>query len=423
LYLLDPQLESKCLFMKPSTKQKKVVNTQAPKRLSFQRNHPFVVPVITLFGLLIISMFSFLMLGGQTVGASDSKTVQLYVDGKTRTIPTRASTVREMLERVEIELAQEDVVEPSLDTPIISEKFSVNIYRARQVTVVDEQGKKTLAKTAETAPDQMARKAGYNLYPEDKVVVETPDQSLRDGVIGAKVVIDRATPIKINLYGTTYDVRTHAKTVADLAKERGIDFTNSSVLPAPETALREHELVFVTDPGKQIISVEEVIPNEVETINDQGLTVGTNEVRAEGSQGRKAVVYEITPDGKRKPLQEIVVATPVKRVIVKGVKSKTPNTSVAGDKASLMAQAGIAASQHSSADFIISRESGWRPAARNARNCIGLGQKCNAASLISQCPNWETDPVCQLRHFNGYAVGRYGSWDKAYTFWTVNHWW
>lgn len=396
---------------------------EAASSFSFRRNHPFVIPAVTLFALLIGSVASFLFLGGETIGASDSKVVQIYVDGKVRSIPTRASTVRQVLERINIEILPDDVVEPSLDSPITSEKFSVNIYRARPVTVIDENGQKTLAKTAETLPEMMARKAGYQIYAEDKITIDTPADSLRDGIIGAKVIIDRAVPVKMNLYGANFEVRTHARTVAELATERGIDFSNSSVLPAPDTPLTPNQLIFVTDPGKQIVAAEEVIPNEEEIINDEGREVGTTQVKSEGAPGRKAVVFEVNPNGTRKILQEIVVANPVKRVVVRGVKSKNPGTSVAADKASLMAQAGIPGGQHSSADFIISRESGWRPAARSSNNCIGLGQRCNASILISACPNWENDPVCQLRHFNQYAVGRYGSWDKAYQFWSVNHWW
>lgn len=391
--------------------------------LPYNRKHPFAVPVVTLISLIFLSLVGLLVYGGQTIGAADSKVVQLHVDGKNQTLPTRASTVRELLQRVQIEISPDDVVEPSLDSPITSQHFSVNVYRAKPVTLVDEKGNKTLTKTAETTPRVIAKKAGYELYPEDKINVVPPDQSLKAGVIGVQVAIDRATPVKINLYGTTYDVRTHAKTVAELAGERGINFNQASVLPAPATELKSGDLVFITDPGKQIASSEEVIPNGEEVINDQGLPAGTTQVRIEGSPGRKAIVYELSPDGKKKILQEIVVAEPVKRVVVKGRKSTAPNTSVAADKAALMARAGISADQQSSADFIISRESGWRPAARSPNNCIGLGQRCNASILISACPNWETDAVCQLGHFNGYAVKRYGSWDKAYQFWSVNHWW
>lgn len=390
---------------------------------SFSNRHPFVVPVITMCSLMVCSMLGFLFFGGQIVKPSDSKVVRLHIDGENQTIPTRAATVREMLNRSNIKVAEADIIEPSLDTPITSEQFSINIYRAKPVTVIDETGQKTIAKTAETAPASMAKKAGYTLYPEDKVEFTEPNVSLRQGVLGTQVVIDRATPLKMNLYGTTYDIRTHAVTVAELAKERNIPYDEKSILPSGNTVIKPNEVVFITQPGKQISSSEEIIAFDEEIIQDLGLDVGKTQIRVAGAVGKKAVVYEITDKGKKNPLQEVIISEPVKRVIVKGRKITAPNVSIATDKASLMSQAGIQSDQQASADFIIARESGWRPAARSSNNCIGLGQRCNPSVLTNACPNWETDAVCQLRHFNSYAVGRYGSWNEAHAFWSVNHWW
>jgi len=390
---------------------------------SFNDRHPFIVPVVTLAALLFLSLIGFILYGGQTVQPADTKVVRLYVDDQQRSIPTRAETVGEMLERAGVTYEKEDLIEPSVNAVITGDDFSVNIYRAKQVTVVDEDGSKTTAKIADTTPVVMASKAGYDLYPEDIAEVTEPDIALQDGVIGIQVVINRALPIKMNLYGKTYDIRTHAKTVDDLVKERNITFTNQSILPSLDTKLKPGDVVFVTDPGKKIASVEEEIPNNEETINDLGLPLGESQVRTEGRPGKKVVIYEISPDGQRIPLQEIIISEPVTRVVVQGRKVTSPNFSVAADKASLMSQAGIPGDQQGAADFIIARESGWRPAARSPNNCIGLGQRCNASILISACPNWETDAVCQLNHFNQYAVGRYGSWNEAYAFWSVNHWW
>lgn len=407
--------------MKQETAETSVKNKRL--NLRFNDRHPFVVPFVTLGFLFVMSIFGFLFFGGKTVEPADAKIVQLHVDGKKQSIPTRAKTVGEVLTRSGVELAPEDVVEPSLETPINDQEFSVNIYRARPVVIVDEAGQKKLIKTAETSTNIVAKDAGYELYPEDKIDIITPDQSLQQGVIGVQMVIDRAVPVKMNLYGTTYDVRTHATTVGELARERNISFDQASILPTPDTPIATNQVVFVTDPGKQIATSEEEIPFEEEKTDDPGLAVGTTEVRTEGSLGRKVVVYEISPTGERTVLQEVVVTAPAKRVVVRGTKSAAPNVSVGADKASLMSRAGISPDQHASVDYIISKESGWRPGARSANNCIGLGQRCNAQILVSACPSWETDAVCQLQHFNSYAVGRYGSWNEAYSFWSVNHWW
>ena len=390
---------------------------------SFNDRHPFVVPLVTLGVLFIGSIIAFFMYGGQVVQPGDTKIVRFHSEGSNQSVVTRAKTVKEFLDRSNIRIEEGDVIEPTIDSPISSEEFSVNLYKAKQVTVVDEKGNKTITKTADTIPEIVAIKAGYKLYPEDIVKVVEPDKSLEQGVIGMQISINRATPIKLNLFGTTYEIRTHAETVADLAKERGINFDDKSVLPTPETKLKDNEVVFITQPGKQLTTIEEILPFSEETIIDTGLAIGSKQIRTPGSNGKRVVVYEILTNGSKKALQEIIVANPVKQIVVKGKKITAPNVSVAAEKTSLMAQAGIASDQYGSVDYIIGHESGWRPAARSANNCIGLGQKCNATSLINACPNWETDPVCQLQHFNSYAVGRYGSWNQAYAFWTVNRWW
>ena len=408
-------------------KAKKSVKKQQPKdgiiKRSYNNRHPFVVPLATIVFLFFVSIFGFFMYGGQVLQPQDTKIIRFYSEGQNQSIITRAKTVKDFLERSKIEVKQGDVVEPALDTEITSHEFSVNLYKAKPVTVVDEKGKKTIIKTADTIPEVVAKRAGYKLYPEDIVEIVEPDKSLELGIVGTHINIDRATLIKMNLFGTTYDIRTHAETVADLAKERGISFDDKSVLPAPTTKLKDNQVVFITQPGKQLTTAEEPISFGEETILDQTLSAGTTEVRTEGVNGKRVAVYEVLSDGSKKLLQEIVLINPTNKVVVKGRKATVPNVSVAADKASLMAQAGISSDQYGSADFIISRESGWRPAARSSNNCIGLGQRCNPSVLINACPNWETDAVCQLQHFNSYAVGRYGSWNEAYAFWSVNHWW
>ena len=405
---------------KKSTKKESKI---AFVKRSFAERHPFAVPLVTIGVLFVGSLFAFFMYGGQVVQPGDTKIIRFHSEGQNQSIITRAKTVQEFLDRSSIKIAEGDVVEPVADSEITSQEFSVNLYKAKPVTVIDENGNKTITKTADTIPEVIAKKAGYALYPEDIVKVTEPDKSLQQGIIGTNISINRATPIKMNLFGTTYEIRTHADTVAELAKERGISFDDKSVLPAPNTKLKDNELVFITQPGKQLTTAEETIPYEQENLTDPALALGVTEVRSPGAVGRRATVYEVLPNGQKTLLQQIVISNPVKRVVAKGKKVTAPNVSVAGDRATLMAQAGIPSDQYGSVDYIISHESGWRPAARSANNCIGLGQKCNAASLISACPNWETDPVCQLGHFNSYAVGRYGSWNQAYAFWTVNRWW
>lgn len=384
--------------------------------------HPLVIPVVTFIVLFVVSMVAFVSFNATTLGPADSRVVNVYADGQSQTLPTRAKTVKDLLERLDIKLNDGDVVEPGLDTQILEDDFSVNVYRSRPVTVIDG-NKEVTINTAAQSPRKVAEEAGATLFPEDDVKVEIPDNVIDEGSATEQLVINRSIPVKLVMYGQSYDVRTHAKTVGELVEEKGLNTNDVTVLPPAETVLTANMVVFVTYKDKNIVTAEEVIPNGEEIVSDAELTMGQTQVRQEGSPGKKVVIYEVdkADPNKKTVLQEVIAIQPINRVVAKGTKVVVGT--VTGSKADWMRLAGIDASQYQYADYIIGRESGWNPAAVSANRCIGLGQKCNAASLIADCPAWQSDPVCQLEHFSGYANGRYGSWQAAYQFWTLNHWW
>lgn len=384
--------------------------------------HPFVVPVVTFLLLFVVSLVAFISFSGTTLGPSDSRVVNVYADGQSQTLPTRAKTVKDLLNRLDIKLNEGDVVEPGLDTEILDDDFSVNVYRARPVTVIDG-NKKVTVNTATQSPRGVAEEVGVTLFPEDNIEVEIPDNVIDEGSATEQLVVERSIPVKLVMYGQSYDVRTHAKTVEELIQEKGLDTDDVTILPPADTVLTPNMVVFVTYPDKNIVTAEEVIPNAEETVSDPELPIGQTKVRQEGVPGKKVIIYEVdkADPNKKTVLQEVIAAQPINRIVAKG--TKVIAGTVTGSKADWMRLAGIDPSQYQYADYIIGRESGWNPAAVSANRCIGLGQKCNAQSLINACPAWQSDPVCQLNHFSDYANGRYGSWQSAYQFWQVNHWW
>lgn len=104
--------------------------------------------------------------------------------------------------------------------------------------------------------------------------------------------------------------------------------------------------------------------------------------------------------------------------------SSAPAFNPSGSKADWMRAAGISDSDFGYVDYIISHESGWDYHAVNrSSGAYGLPQSLPAGKLASAGADWRDNPVTQLRWAHNYAVGRYGSWEAAYHFWTVNHWW
>lgn len=385
---------------------KKSKNTGKKKfSLPVWHKHPFVVPVTTFMVLFFVSCIGLIVSNGQTLGPTDSKRVKLSVDGTSQIIPTRAEDVNDLLKRLNIQLNEKDVVEPAGDTPIYGDSFSVNIYRSRPVTVVDDSGKTVVTRVADRQPKAIAKKAGLTVYPEDIVQITPPDQAMASGVVGDQVIIDRALPIKLSLYGATYDIRTQADTVANLAKERGIRYDQSSVLPTPQTKLKANDVVFITEPGKQIATSEEAIPQKTEFVDSTEIPTGSTKVREEGNPGKRVVVYEIAKDGTRKALQEIVVLQPVRKLVARGAAKPTDvNATFNGEF-----QAALARLRSCEGSYTSATGNGYYGAYQfDVRTWNGFGGYQNAAQappIVQDQKAWETYqrrgwqpwPTCKIK--------------------------
>lgn len=402
--------------------------------------HPLIVPVLMSLVLFFVSLAGIIALNSQTVRPTDSHIVKLSIDGDGRTVPTRAKDVKEFLTRAQIDIHEGDVVEPALESEIDSDDFRVNVYRARPVTIIDGNTRVQTLSAAKT-PRSVASQAGVTVYPEDEVEASRPtEELLKDKIIGEKVVIDRATPASLNLYGTQVNVRTRSGTVGDLLKEKQVNLTEGdTVQPSPETLLTPDTQVFVVRNGTQIASAEEEIKQPEEIVEDTGLSFGATAVRQQGSPGKKVVTYQLDlQNGRevgRKVIQEVVVTPPVAKIVARGKAYSVPE-----DKAALLAAAGISQSDFPYINHIISRESGWCATKWQGQigHCpayyselhlpssgygYGLCQSTPAIKMSSAGADWSSNPVTQLKWCSGYAMERYGTWAAAYDFWSRNHWW
>lgn len=381
---------------------------------------PYLIPVIGI--VLTLSLILAFWVGhrGQDLRPSGAHVVFLFDSGKRRILDTKAKTVGDLISRLNLNLIPEDVVEPSKDTPIPEDNFRVNIYRARPVVVIDNNANKIVTLTAQKSARVVAQQAGLTVYPEDEV--KFGQGSLKENIIGEKVLIERSTPIALNLYGTQLSVRTRAQTVAELLKEKNIKLAQGdTVQPAVATPISPDIQVAVIRNGTQVATVEEAIPPPVQYVNDSSLSFGTTAVRQPGTPGKRVVTYQIqTQNGKeigRTVLQQAIVQAAVPSIVARGTV-----VAVTGSHESWMAAAGISGSDYGYVNYIVSRESNWNPASLNASGCAGLGQACPGSKLAAACSGWQNNPVCQLGYFSGYA-SRYGGWAGAYNFWTTHHYW
>jgi uncharacterized protein YabE (DUF348 family) len=290
----------------------------------------FTIPFATFMAILAVAAVVILVSSGGNVselGQSHSNVVVVTYDKKERTIPTDAHTVGELLKRLDVKLNEGDVVEPSQKTEIASDNFRVNVYRAVPVTIVDGNNK-TFTYSAAATPRSIVKQAGVEVFPEDNLELLPTENFLAESSIGERVVIDRATPVAVNLYGTQVSLRTHAETVGQLLKEKNIKLgKDDEVIPAKNTPLASAAQVFLVRKGTQVQTIEEQVAMPVETVSDENLAYGSTAVRQQGAPGKKLVTYQIElKNGQeigRKVTQEVVSQPPVAQVVAKGTRALT----------------------------------------------------------------------------------------------------
>ena len=391
-----------------------------------------LIPVFLLVGVFFGAAFCQISLNAFAEGEADSEGgekndttahfVSLFYDDERTNVKTDARTVREALQRAKIELSDGDKVEPALDDEITADNFNINIYRARDVIVLDGSRKKHI-KTASTNPADVAMDAGVKLLEADTVELVPYNNLLESGNVVAYRV-KRAKTVRIDYYGKKISVRTQAKTVAKLLSEREIDTDREKnwISVSLKTVIKDGMSFSIQPQGIRTITVEEMIAHGEKTIQDYDLEYGKRQIIKAGANGSKTVTYEVNMrDGivlSRKKLSEIVTKAPITQEVKLGMKLSLP----AGSHEDWMAAAGISPSDYGYVNYIISHESSWRPNATNGKYW-GLYQT-SKARLVNDCgSNWVNDPVCQLRSATGYANSRYGSWANAYQRWRAQGWW
>ena len=392
-------------------------------RIRRARRHVLLLPIMSgiCLAVIVLAVFFTLRLTGTSSVLTPTSTtsVQISYDKQSRTLPTTAKTVGELLDKLDIHLNTGDTVEPAKDTEIFGDNFRVNVYRGRPVVVVDG-SQKIYAVSSATTPRSIAKQVGLTVYPEDKFTVDPAGNFLQNYALGKQISIKKSVPINVNLYGRFTAMRTLASTVGELIEEKHIDLPKgSSVFPAKNTKITPNMQVFVSSEGLKIEVTEEEIPMPVETVSDNSLSFGVTAVRQQGSPGKRLVTYQINEEtGERTKLQEFIAQNPVTQIMARGTYSNIPS-----DKRAVMAAAGISEGDYMYVDYIVSRESHWNAGAMNARTgAYGLCQSLPGSKMASAGSDWQTNPVTQLRWCSSYAAGK-GGWAASYNFWISHHWW
>lgn len=195
---------------------------------------------------------------------SENHFVNFYDNGEKLIVKTNAGTVGEALNRAGYQLADSDIVEPSLDTKIDADNFFINIYRSRPAIVKDGKVEKYIM-TASYDAKNIAKEAGFTVYDGDEV----------------KPVLNRNF------------LEAGAASVYEITRNGGRTITEETEIAFPER-----------------------------TVKDYNLAPGTKEVRQLGELGLKKSTYNVlyidNKEVKRTLISEEVVKQPVEKVVAVG---------------------------------------------------------------------------------------------------------
>lgn len=204
---------------------------------------------------------------GIVYSTDGTKYVTFYDNGEKLIVRTDAKTVKEALDRANIEINNGDIVDPGLDSEINADNFFINIYRARPVIIRDGVTEQYLM-TASYDAKTIAKEAGLTIYDGDEVKMVANTDFLEAGLV--------------NIY--------------EISRNSG-----------------------------RTLTVEEEIPFAEEKIKDYNLAPGVEEVRQLGEVGMKRVYYNVlyvdNEEVSREFVSEETVREPVKRVVAVGASA------------------------------------------------------------------------------------------------------
>jgi resuscitation-promoting factor RpfB len=273
-----------------------------------------------LFGL---AAFSALMIPKAHALNGGERLFMIHDRGIERGIISDAASLREVLDEAEITLDQNDRIEPGLDEELVTNQYQVNIYRARPIMIVDGSVRQ-LVMSAYQTPKQIAAHAGIELRDEDEAKVGLSQNFISDGA-SIRMSINRATPVKLQLYGKADTVYTQAVTVAEFLTEKSIKLgKNDDMSHQSSDPITNAMQLSIWRNGKQTVTQEEPVKFGVKQVQDANREVGYRVVDTPGKNGKKMVTYEvIMKDGQevsRKVIQSVVTEKPVVQVETVGSK-------------------------------------------------------------------------------------------------------
>lgn len=278
---------------------------------SLRRNQ---IAIMSLIAIAFISIVTLAIYEG------NKTSVTLTANGEELEVRTYANTVGHLLSEQEIEVAEHDLISPSVNTPI-EDGLSIRWEQSKQVAIQVDDENLSVWTTEETVGDVL-EEAGIELTEYDTV---SPDVRTQLGD-NDKIAVEKAYTFTLVDGGKEKKYWSTATTVGDFLKKENIKLAELDRLEGKKVddVVEPDSTVRIVRVEKVIDVVEEEVDYAVEKRDDNSLLKGKEKVVQEGKKGKVSREYAIVKeDGKeiaRTTNHEKVIQEPTKEVVAVGSK-------------------------------------------------------------------------------------------------------
>ncbi|GEN84972.1 hypothetical protein SLU01_32840 [Sporosarcina luteola] len=281
------------------------------KNLFFKSLRSQQIAITAIAFALFVTIISLVLYTGT------KKSVTLEVNGEQIEIKTSAHTVGQLLSKEEIEVAEHDLVTPSVNTPI-EEGLSIRWEQAKLVEIQLEQESTKIWTTDRRVSDILAA-ADIDLKEHDEVVPSL-NSNLKDD---ERIEVHKAFQLTLIDGGNEKQMWSTSTTVADFLKRENIQLNEHDLLNRKaDGKVKPGSIVEVVRVEKVTDVVEEPTNFAVVTKSDSKLLKGREKVVQEGKKGSVERKFEIVKEnGKevsRTLLSEKVIKEPQKKIVTVG---------------------------------------------------------------------------------------------------------
>jgi resuscitation-promoting factor RpfB len=366
------------------------------------------------------------LIAAPVVWNSVDKSVDLVVDGHSRTVQTTAQSVGQVVTSHGYHVDSHDLLAPSAATHV-KDGTRIVLRRGRLLHLDVNGTQAQVWTTAPTVADALSQLG----YPTTDFV--SVSRAKRLPLAPTDIAIRTPMLVTVVHDGQREQVSTTDRTVAQVLDD--IDVTvgaTDRISVAPTSVLHAGELVQVQRVDSKMVSRIITVPYSTTRKKDGSLTKGNTKVVSDGKDGKAQVTYSVVyVDGRKvgqTKLRTVTLAGPQPKIEKIGTKDK-PIKTTAGSSGGggapdapvpspgsakaiargLLADRGWGPKQYDCLVTLWNHESGWRVGAANPSGAYGIPQALPGSKMATAGSNWRTSATTQIHWGLEYLHDTYGS--------------